>query len=89
MNFLAFAMSSWNYTIYRNFVNRNLFRIIAFDRDSGINSIINYYIPTINVPYFTIDKLTGMIYIRDNIQIIDFNINLFPIKFMKSILLHG
>ena len=44
MNILVFAQSSWNYTLNRYSNNKNLFRIIAFDRDSGDNSIINYFI---------------------------------------------
>jgi hypothetical protein len=82
---LVFAMSSWNYTIYRsvyeNSMNKNLFRIIASDADSGRNALINYYIRTTNVYYFIIDRTTGMIKIRDDIQISDFDINRFPIQF--------
>jgi hypothetical protein len=74
-------MSSWNYTINRYSNNKNLFCVIASDRDSGDNSVINYFIPTISVPYFIINQTTGMIQIRDNVQISDFNITLFPIRF--------
>jgi hypothetical protein len=74
-------MSSWNYTLNRNSANKNLFRVIASDRDSGDNSLINYFIPTISVPYFIINQSTGMIQIRDDIQISSLNISRFPIRF--------
>jgi hypothetical protein len=81
LNILVFAQSSWNYTLNRYSNNKNLFRIIAFDRDSGDNSIINYFISTNNVLYFIINQTTGMIQIRDNVQISNFNQTLFPIEF--------
>ncbi|CAF2958903.1 unnamed protein product [Rotaria sp. Silwood2] len=82
----VFIMTSWNYTIYRSaFGNSNsarFLRIIASDADSGSNGMINYYIGTINVPYFTINQTTGTIILRDNVLgVFSLDVNQFPIRF--------
>lgn len=78
-------MTSWNYTIYRSTVGNSntarFLRIIASDADSGLNGVINYYIGTINVPYFTINQTTGTIILRSNVAITDLNVTQFPITF--------
>ncbi len=74
-------MPSWNYTIYSSSNNRFL-RIIAFDADSDSNGRINYYIGTRDVPYFSIERETGIIMLRDDTaNIASLNISRFPIKF--------
>jgi hypothetical protein len=79
-------MTSWNYTIYRStFGNSNssrFLRIIASDADSGSNGMINYYIGTINVPYFTINETTGTIILRNTVPgLFSLDIGRFPITF--------
>ena len=79
-------MNSWNYTIYRsafgNSNNARFLRIIAYDADSGLSGMINYYIGTINVPYFTINQTTGTIILRNNVPgVYSLDINQFPITF--------
>lgn len=81
----VFVMTSWNYTIYRmtfgNAANPRFLRIIASDADSGANGMINYYIGTVNVPYFTINQTTGTIILRAGVAIADLQVNQFPITF--------
>ncbi|CAF3932970.1 unnamed protein product, partial [Rotaria sp. Silwood1] len=82
----VFIMTSWNYTIYRsafgNSNNARFLRIIASDADSGLNGMINYFIGTINVPYFTINQTTGTIILRDNVPgVFSLDVNQFPITF--------
>jgi hypothetical protein len=78
-------MTFWNYTIYRttfgNTANPRFLRIIASDADSGFNGMINYYIGTINVPYFTINQTTGTIILRPGVAITDLQVSQFPITF--------
>jgi hypothetical protein len=78
-------MTVWNYTIYRsafgNSANARFFRIIASDADSGPSGMINYYIGTVNVPYFTINQTTGTIILRSGITIADLQVSQFPITF--------
>jgi hypothetical protein len=78
-------MTSWNYTIYNSTINTNtnrFLRIIASDADSGSNGMIDYYIGTLNVPYFAINRTTGTITLRSDISgIASLNISLFPITF--------
>jgi hypothetical protein len=79
-------MTNWNYTIYRSlYGNSNtaqFLRIIASDADSGLNGQINYYIGTVNVPYFTINQTTGTIILRSNVAgVYSLDINQFPITF--------
>ncbi len=78
-------MTSWNYTIYRstfgNSPSSRFLRIIASDADSGYNGMINYYIGTINVPYFTINQTTGTIIFRSGVTITDLQVSQFPITF--------
>ncbi|CAF3673561.1 unnamed protein product [Rotaria sordida] len=81
----VFIMTSWNYTIYRSSINTTnirFLRIIASDADSGLNGMINYYIGTVNVPYFSISRTTGTIKFRQNIFGLSYlNISRFPIIF--------
>jgi hypothetical protein len=82
--FLVFVMTFWNYTIYRSAVGNNssrFLRIIASDADSGLNGMINYYIGTISVPYFTINQTTGTIIFRPGVTIADLQVSQFPITF--------
>ncbi len=86
MNCLVFEMTNWNYTIYRSTVeysnSRRFLRIIASDADSGSNGMINYYIGTVNVPYFTINQTTGTIILQDSVPGINsLSASLFPITF--------
>jgi hypothetical protein len=79
-------MTSWNYTIYRSlYGNSNtarFLRIIASDADSGLSGMINYYIGTVNVPYFTINQTTGTIILRNTVPgVYSLDINQFPITF--------
>jgi hypothetical protein len=86
-------MTSWNYTIYPSFINTpntQLLRIIAFDADSNSNGMINYYIGTVNVPYFSINRTTGAINLRCDIPSLTcLNISHFPIKFEVYAQDHG
>ncbi|CAF3632426.1 unnamed protein product [Rotaria socialis] len=82
----VFIMTTWNYTIYRSaFGNSNsarFLRIIASDADSGSNGLINYYIGTVNVPYFTINQTTGTIILRsDVLGVYSLDVSQFPITF--------
>ena len=79
-------MTSWNYTIYRStFGNSNssrFLRIIASDADSGANGVINYFIGTVGVRYFTISRTTGTIILRDDVAgIFSLDVSQFPISF--------
>jgi hypothetical protein len=78
-------MTLWNYTIYRstfeNSATSYLLRIIASDADSGLNGMINYFIGTVNIPYFTINQTTGTIIFRRGVAITDLQISQFPITF--------
>lgn len=78
-------MTSWNYTIYRStfdITNKKLLRVIAFDPDSGTNGVINYFIGTADVPYFSINLITGAITFASNIHgLASLNISRFPITF--------
>ncbi|CAF4366800.1 unnamed protein product, partial [Rotaria magnacalcarata] len=82
----VFIMTAWNYTIYRSaFGNSNsarFLRIIASDADSGSSGLINYYIGTVNVPYFTINQTTGTIILRSNVPgVYSLDVTQFPITF--------
>ncbi|UJR08758.1 hypothetical protein I4U23_013015 [Adineta vaga] len=82
----VFIMTNWNYTIYRsttgNSNSARFLRIIASDADSGLNGMINYYIGTVNVPYFTINQTTGTIILRSSVPgIYNLNVSQFPITF--------
>ncbi|CAF3111050.1 unnamed protein product [Rotaria sp. Silwood2] len=81
----VFIMTSWNYTIYRSSIittNTRLLRIIASDADSGVNGMINYYIGTASVPYFSINRTTGTITLRNNVFGLAYlNATRFPITF--------
>jgi len=86
MNYLVFVMTNWNYTIYRSTVGNSnsarFLRIIASDADSGLSGVINYYIGTVNVPYFAINQTTGTIILQDSVAgIYNLNVSLFPITF--------
>jgi hypothetical protein len=78
-------MTSWNYTIYSlsfNPSNRRFLRIIASDADLDPNDRIHYYIGTRDVPYFSIERETGTIILRNDIADINsLNISRFPVKF--------
>lgn len=78
-------MTQWNYTIYRttfgNTANPRFLRIIASDADSGQNGVINYFIGTIGVQYFTINQTTGTILLQSGVSITDLLVNRFPITF--------
>lgn len=78
-------MTLWNYTIYRttfgNTANPRFLRIIASDADSGQNGVINYFIGTIGVPYFTINQTTGTILLQSGVAIADLVVTRFPITF--------
>jgi hypothetical protein len=78
-------MTSWNYTIYSSSINTSnttSLRIIASDADSGLNGMINYYIGTPDVPYFSINLTSGMIILRHGISgLASLNISRFPITF--------
>jgi hypothetical protein len=79
-------MTNWNYTIYRsafgNANNARFLRIIASDADSGSNGMINYFISTVNVPYFTIEQSTGTIVLRNTVPgLFSLDIRQFPITF--------
>ncbi|CAF0872431.1 unnamed protein product [Adineta steineri] len=81
-----FAMTSWSYTIYRSSFttinNTTLLRIIADDADSGLNGLINYYIGSLYIPYFTINRRTGYIAFRSDISGIEtLDASRFPITF--------
>ncbi|CAF0991670.1 unnamed protein product [Rotaria sp. Silwood1] len=81
----VFIMTSWNYIIYRSSMNKTntrFLRIIASDADSGLNGMINYYIGTAHVPYFSIIRTTGTIILRSDIFGISYlNMSYFPITF--------
>ena len=84
LNISEFRMTHWNYTIYRstlNVPNRSLC-ISAFDVDSGSSDGITYYIGTLSVPYFIINRTTGEISCRtDPSNTCGFNSTRFPITF--------
>lgn len=86
-------MISWNYTIYNSTANTNMkrfLRIIASDADSGSNGMIDYYIEPLNVPYFAINRTTGVITLSSNIVgIASLNISRFPITFHVYARDHG
>ena len=77
---LVFTITRWNITIY-NGTNPSLTRIIAYDADAGIYGMMNYYIGTVNVPYFTINQTTGAILYRTGVSYSTLNSALFPIQF--------
>ncbi|CAM4780128.1 unnamed protein product [Rotaria magnacalcarata] len=81
----VFIMTSWHYTIYRlsmNATNTRLLRIVASDADSGLNGMINYYIGTPNLPYFSINRTSGTITFLSNVySLANLNISRFPITF--------
>lgn len=65
-----------------NSSNRQFLRVMASDADSGVNGLINYYIGTIDVPYFSINRTTGTIILRDDISSLSsLNTSRFPIRF--------
>ena len=82
---LEFLMSSWSATIYKSSpgsFNRRVLRIIASDPDSGSNGQINYYLGSVNIPYFHVERETGIIILEEDPA--DFNssvISRFPVHF--------
>jgi hypothetical protein len=74
-------MTSWNFTITRT--TTRFLRIIAADADSGSNGMIDYYIGTFNVPYFSINRTTGTIMLRSSVPGLgSLDASLFPITFV-------
>lgn len=77
---LVFTITQWYITLY-NGTNPSLTRIIAYDADAGTYGMVNYYIGTVNVPYFTINQTTGAIVYRTGVSFSTLNSTLFPIQF--------
>ncbi|CAF2072701.1 unnamed protein product [Rotaria magnacalcarata] len=76
----VFTITQWNITIY-NASNPALIRIIAYDADLGTSGTVDYYIGTLNVPYFTINQTTGAIIYRAGVTFSNLNTTLFPVQF--------
>ncbi|CAF4544432.1 unnamed protein product [Rotaria socialis] len=76
----VFTITKWNITIY-NASNPALIRIVAYDADLGTSGIVDYYIGTLNVPYFTINKTTGAIIYQAGVTFSNLNSTLFPVQF--------
>lgn len=78
-------MTSWSSTIYKSLpgrFNRRILRIIAVDADSGSNGQLNYYLGSVNVPYFHIERDTGIIILeKDPADFSSSDISRFPIEF--------
>ena len=85
---LVFIQTQWNITIY-NQSRLNLMRIVAYDADLGTSGIVDYYIGTLNVPYFIMNQTTGALMYRTGVTLSTLNSTQFPVQFIVYALDRG